>query len=193
MDSNIYALDDFSDVKENLDDSEKKEDISSEIDSNIKNSPGIDLSLYKSFSAQKPQMSGISNISKNNKYKNNINNSIDLIYDKEEGNLIKNKDNISNFDNIIINTDTEKKPGENFAIEDDIDISEFDKIKNPAMEFKFTLDTFQKRSIIRLEQKKNILVCAHTSSGKTLVAEYGIALGKQNNKKVIYFSNKGSQ
>ena len=188
MDSNIYDLDDFSDVKENLDDSEKKEDISSEIDSNIKNSPGIDLSLYKSFSAQKPQMSGISNISKNNKYKNNINNSIDLIYDKEEGNLIKNKDNISNFDNSIINTDTEKKPGETFAIEDDIGISEFDKIKNPAMEFKFTLDTFQKRSIIRLEQKKNILVCAHTSSGKTLVAEYGIALGKQNNKKVIYTS-----
>ena len=108
MDSNIYDLDDFSDVKENLDDSEKKEDISSEIDSNI--TPEIDLSLYKSFSAQKPQMSGISNISKNNKYKNNINNSIDLIYDKEEGNLIKNKDNIPNFDNSIINIDTEKKP-----------------------------------------------------------------------------------
>ena len=75
-----------------------------------------------------------------------------------------------------------------YAIEDDIDISKFDEIKEPAMTFKFNLDIFQKRSIIRLEQKKNILVCAHTSSGKTVVAEYGIALGKKNNKKVIYTS-----
>ena len=56
------------------------------------------------------------------------------------------------------------------------------------MNFDFTLDDFQKRSIIRLEQNKNILVCAHTSCGKTLVAEYGIALAKKNKKKVIYTS-----
>jgi antiviral helicase SKI2 len=75
-----------------------------------------------------------------------------------------------------------------YAIEDDIDISKFDEIKEPAMKFEFVLDNFQKRSIIRLEQKENILVCAHTSSGKTVVAEYGIALGKKNNQKVIYTS-----
>ena len=75
-----------------------------------------------------------------------------------------------------------------YAIEDQISISEYDKIKNPARTFDFPLDDFQKRSIIRLEQNENILVCAHTSSGKTLVAEYGIALSKRKNKKVIYTS-----
>ena len=75
-----------------------------------------------------------------------------------------------------------------YAIEDQISVSEYDKIKNPARTFDFPLDDFQKRSIIRLEKNKNILVCAHTSSGKTVVAEYGIALSKRKNQKVIYTS-----
>ena len=77
---------------------------------------------------------------------------------------------------------------ENFVEEDTIDISEFDLIENPALKFPFELDVFQKRSIIRLEQKKSVLVCAHTSSGKTVVAEYGIALGAKHSKRVIYTS-----
>ena len=68
------------------------------------------------------------------------------------------------------------------------EISEFDSIKNPAIKYPFELDDFQKRSIIRLEQNKNVLVCAHTSSGNTVVAEYGIALGKKNSKRVVYTS-----
>ena len=75
-----------------------------------------------------------------------------------------------------------------WAIEDDLDISAFDKIKNPPITFKFELDEFQKRSILRLENHQNVLVCAHTSSGKTVVAEYGIALGKRNSKRVLYTS-----
>lgn len=31
-------------------------------------------------------------------------------------------------------------------------------------------------------------MCAHTSSGKTMVAEYAIALGKKNEKRVFYTS-----
>lgn len=84
--------------------------------------------------------------------------------------------------------ESEEKSLNEYAIEDHISISRFDDIKEYAMSFKFNLDDFQKRSIIRLEQNKNILVCAHTSSGKTLVAEYGIALGKKNGKRVIYTS-----
>jgi len=64
----------------------------------------------------------------------------------------------------------------------------FDKISPKAILYPFPLDDFQKRSIIRLERHENVLVCAHTSSGKTVVAEYGIALGKKNNKRVFYTS-----
>ena len=75
-----------------------------------------------------------------------------------------------------------------YAEEDTIDISKYDEIKNYAITFPFQLDEFQKRSIIRLEEHQNVLVCAHTSSGKTVVAEYGIALGKKQNKRVLYTS-----
>lgn len=54
--------------------------------------------------------------------------------------------------------------------------------------FKFTLDPFQKLSCLSVYRNENILVCAHTASGKTLVAEYAIHLALQQNKKVIYTS-----
>jgi superfamily II RNA helicase len=44
---------------------------------------------------------------------------------------------------------TEKKV---FAVDDPIDIKEYDNIKEPALTFPFDLDIFQKRSIIRLER-----------------------------------------
>ena len=75
-----------------------------------------------------------------------------------------------------------------WAIEDNLDISAFEKIENPPIKFPFELDEFQKRSILRLENHENVLVCAHTSSGKTVVAEYGIALGKRDSKRVLYTS-----
>ena len=83
---------------------------------------------------------------------------------------------------------TRHKNMQKWAIEDNIDIKEYDNIKDPPIKFSFTLDEFQKRSIIRLEKHQNVLVCAHTSSGKTVVAEYGIALGKRHAKRVLYTS-----
>ena len=80
------------------------------------------------------------------------------------------------------------KQMQNWAIDDDLDISSFSKIENPPISFPFELDEFQKRSILRLENHENVLVCAHTSSGKTVVAEYGIALGKMHSKRVLYTS-----
>jgi len=81
--------------------------------------------------------------------------------------------------------EVEKK---NPAEDDKIDIKEYDKIEDLAITFPFELDIFQKRSVIRLEKHQNILVCAHTSSGKTMVAEYAIALGRKNEKRVFYTS-----
>jgi superfamily II RNA helicase len=39
-----------------------------------------------------------------------------------------------------------------------------------------------------LERKESVFVAAHTSAGKTVVAEYGVALGIKHKRKVIYTS-----
>ena len=45
----------------------------------------------------------------------------------------------------------------------------------PPKAFSFELDYFQKISIKCIVKKENILIAAHTSSGKTVIAEYTIA------------------
>ncbi|GJQ12604.1 hypothetical protein GpartN1_g4395.t1 [Galdieria partita] len=78
---------------------------------------------------------------------------------------------------------------EEWAIMDTEDISEFwNSEPNLAMEFPFELDDFQKRAILHLEQEENVFVTAHTSAGKTVVAEYAIALAMQHQTKCIYTS-----
>jgi superfamily II RNA helicase len=56
--------------------------------------------------------------------------------------------------------------------------------------FTFPLDDFQKHSIklLQNDDPKNILVTAHTGSGKSLVAEYAIIRGKEKKLKTIYTS-----
>lgn len=58
----------------------------------------------------------------------------------------------------------------------------------PAKVYPFELDDFQKASIKCLEAKQNVLVAAHTSAGKTVVAEYGIAMAVRDKQRVIYTS-----
>lgn len=41
----------------------------------------------------------------------------------------------------------------------------------PAKEYKFTLDSFQEEAILCIENNQSVLVSAHTSAGKTVVAE----------------------
>eukprot|EP00906_Rhabdomonas_costata_P008407 RCo011986 len=59
---------------------------------------------------------------------------------------------------------------------------------NPAKTYPFELDTFQKDSISWLETGDSVLVSAHTSAGKTAVAEYAIAMCLRDSKRVIYTS-----
>lgn len=47
-------------------------------------------------------------------------------------------------------------------------------------QFGFPLDTFQKQAVIHLENKECVFVAAHTSAGKTVVAEYAIALASKH-------------
>ncbi|KAH8740668.1 ATP-dependent RNA helicase [Cryptosporidium ryanae] len=57
-----------------------------------------------------------------------------------------------------------------------------------AREYSFKLDTFQAVSIDCLEIGESVLISAHTSAGKTCVAEYAIAMALKNNQRVVYTS-----
>jgi hypothetical protein len=59
---------------------------------------------------------------------------------------------------------------------------------NPAIEYPFNLDTFQLQAVARLHQFKSVFVSAHTSSGKTLVSEYGAMLSIKRGRRAIYTS-----
>ncbi|KAG0205341.1 ATP-dependent RNA helicase mtr4 [Mortierella sp. GBA30] len=58
----------------------------------------------------------------------------------------------------------------------------------PARTYSFTLDPFQKLSTYAIERGESVLVAAHTSAGKTAVAEYAIATSLRNKQRVIYTS-----
>lgn len=74
-----------------------------------------------------------------------------------------------------------------YSFEDSKEDAE-NKNKTPAKTYKFSLDAFQKESIRCIERGENVLVAAHTSAGKTVVAEYAIALSLKNKQRVIYTS-----
>ncbi|KAM0901092.1 hypothetical protein ACQ4PT_020225 [Festuca glaucescens] len=57
-----------------------------------------------------------------------------------------------------------------------------------AKTYPFQLDPFQSVSIACLERNESILVSAHTSAGKTAIAEYAIAMSFRDKQRVIYTS-----
>uniref|UniRef100_A0A336LNC0 CSON004141 protein n=1 Tax=Culicoides sonorensis TaxID=179676 RepID=A0A336LNC0_CULSO len=56
----------------------------------------------------------------------------------------------------------------------------------PAKSYNFTLDPFQREAILCIENNQSVLVSAHTSAGKTVVAEYAIAKSLESKQRVIY-------
>ncbi|KAF7716228.1 Antiviral helicase [Penicillium ucsense] len=63
-----------------------------------------------------------------------------------------------------------------------------DLVPDMAREWPFELDTFQKEAVYHLENGDSVFVAAHTSAGKTVVAEYAIALANKHMTKAIYTS-----
>ncbi|KAK0706958.1 rRNA-processing arch domain-containing protein [Lasiosphaeria miniovina] len=69
-----------------------------------------------------------------------------------------------------------------------IPLSEHNAPAEPARTYPFKLDPFQSISIASIQRDESVLVSAHTSAGKTVVAEYAIAQCLARNQRVIYTS-----
>ncbi|XP_046323773.1 superkiller complex protein 2 [Marmota monax] len=82
-------------------------------------------------------------------------------------------------------------PQEQWAIPVDVTspVGDFYRlIPQPAFQWAFEPDVFQKQAILHLEQHDSVFVAAHTSAGKTVVAEYAIALAQKHMTRTIYTS-----
>ncbi|KAJ8273783.1 hypothetical protein GJAV_G00105480 [Gymnothorax javanicus] len=64
----------------------------------------------------------------------------------------------------------------------------YKRIPEPAFKWPFELDVFQKQAVLKLEAHESVFVAAHTSAGKTVVAEYAIALSQKHMTRTIYTS-----
>lgn len=95
--------------------------------------------------------------------------------------------------------DTVLKIGQSRTIQEKLEYAEMIDVTKPITDFQqripdmaykypFELDNFQKQAILQLEEHNHVFVAAHTSAGKTAVAEYAIALSKRNMTKTIYTS-----
>lgn len=85
----------------------------------------------------------------------------------------------------------QQKVGKEWAHVVDVnkDIPNFrELVPDMAREWPFELDTFQKEAVYHLEGGDSVFVAAHTSAGKTVVAEYAIALAAKHMTKAIYTS-----
>ncbi|CAI7564614.1 unnamed protein product [Penicillium glandicola] len=69
-----------------------------------------------------------------------------------------------------------------------VPISQHKPPANPAKTWPFTLDPFQQVAVSSIQREESVLVSAHTSAGKTVVAEYAIAQSLKQNQRVIYTS-----
>ena len=52
-------------------------------------------------------------------------------------------------------------------------------------QYHFELDTFQKEAVYHLEMGDSVFVAAHTSAGKTVVAEYAISLAEKHMTRLV--------
>ena len=103
--------------------------------------------------------------------------------DKELQKLVNRVLNIS-----IKDVDLEEDKSSEFAKVVNIAKEPDDEIVNPAKVYDFKLDPFQKQAILHMEKFCNVFVAAHTSAGKTVVAEYAIAMARRSMTKVVYTS-----
>jgi superfamily II RNA helicase len=102
---------------------------------------------------------------------------------------IDNKTNNNNlrFDDIYFNDKKIKQIIKIQKLFRDTRIIDRDYVKK-IINFPYKIDDFQLHSIESIEKKQHVLVTAHTSAGKSTIAEFSIAKCGLTNKKVIYTS-----
>ncbi|KAL8812283.1 MAG: hypothetical protein Q9223_001153 [Gallowayella weberi] len=91
----------------------------------------------------------------------------------------------------VLAASTSKRGGKEWAHMVDVkrEILNFHElVPEMARTWPFELDTFQKEAIYHLENGDSVFVAAHTSAGKTVVAEYAIALAAKHMTKAVYTS-----
>jgi ATP-dependent RNA helicase DOB1 len=69
-----------------------------------------------------------------------------------------------------------------------VPISQHKRLEPPARTYKFELDPFQFVSTSCIERNESVLVSAHTSAGKTVVAEFAIATCLKEGRRIVYTS-----
>lgn len=69
-----------------------------------------------------------------------------------------------------------------------VPVSEHKRLDPPARTYKFELDPFQFVATSCIERNESVLVSAHTSAGKTVVAEFAIATCLKEGRRVVYTS-----
>ena len=85
--------------------------------------------------------------------------------------------------------EAEEEEAKVWAVENAADVASFAAcVPHPAISYPFELDAFQKRAVLHLERREDVFVSAHTSSGKTVVAEYAIALALRQRARAVYTS-----
>lgn len=104
---------------------------------------------------------------------NPLDNNVDGVNSKESGKEKEKHDNVEWAHMIDLN-----EKFENFH----------ELVPEMAIQYPFELDNFQKRAIYHLENNESVFVAAHTSAGKTVVAEYAIAMAQQHSTRCIYTS-----
>ncbi|KAL8873947.1 MAG: hypothetical protein Q9174_000666 [Haloplaca sp. 1 TL-2023] len=91
----------------------------------------------------------------------------------------------------VLAASTAKRGGKEWAHVIDVkrEITNFGElVPEMARIWPFELDTFQKEAVYHLENGDSVFVAAHTSAGKTVVAEYAIALAAKHMTKAVYTS-----
>ncbi|KAK6589055.1 mRNA translation inhibitor SKI2 SFII helicase [Cryptosporidium xiaoi] len=150
-------------------------------------------------------------INSNNRYTSNLIEEGVLFSEKLANNLTElNVKDDEKKEDIIVDESKKKQIRKRWSVEDNRDLSNFYDIlgydphlkseyenenieysydvDNIVIMYPFELDDFQKRAVVNIHTGNHVLVAAHTSAGKTAIAEYAIELANKNGKKAIYTS-----